>query len=119
MFLEIGAKAGITGLAGLAIKDVADKMTSDELEHLVTLQMMGNDEITEKCLSPLQDKYDSDSDSAPNVGANLTDAEKAEYSGAGSGAPGGWEPRDEENARNNESSQNNNFDRFKKDDLFS
>lgn len=55
--LEIGAKAGITGLAGLAIKDVADKMTSDELEHLVTLQMMGNDEITGKYLSSLQDKY--------------------------------------------------------------
>jgi len=57
MFLEIGAKAGITGLAGLAIKDVADKMTSDELEHLVTLQMMGNDEITRKYLSSLHDKY--------------------------------------------------------------
>ncbi|WP_336756989.1 hemagglutinin repeat-containing protein [Pantoea sp. USHLN298] len=102
--LEIGAKAGITGLAGLAIKDVADKMTSDELEHLVTLQMMGNDEITGKYLSSLQDKYGSDSDSAPNVGANLTDAEKAEYGGAGSGTPGGWEPQDEENARNNASS---------------
>ena len=55
--LEIGAKAGITGLAGLAIKDVADKMTSDELEHLVSLQMMGNDEIAGKYLSSLQDKY--------------------------------------------------------------
>lgn len=41
--LEIGAKAGIAGLAGAAIKDVADKITSDELDHLVTLEMMGND----------------------------------------------------------------------------
>jgi len=106
--LEIGAKAGITGLAGLAIKDVADKMTSDELEHLVTLQMMGNDEITGKYLSSLQDKYGSGSDSAPNVGANLTDAEKAEYGGAGSGTPGGWEPQDEENARNNEAHSSTN-----------
>lgn len=55
----------------------------------------------------------------PNVAKDLTDAEKAELGGAGSGAPGGWEPQDEENARNNESSQNNNFDRFKKDDLVS
>jgi len=102
--LEIGAKAGITGLAGLAIKDVADKMTSDELEHFVTLQMMGNDEITGRYLSSLQDKYGSDSDPAPNVGANLTDVEKAELGGAGSGTPGGWEPQDEENARNNASS---------------
>ncbi|WP_426608457.1 VENN motif pre-toxin domain-containing protein, partial [Pantoea anthophila] len=35
--LEIGAKVGMAGLAGAAIKDVADKMTSDELGHLVTL----------------------------------------------------------------------------------
>ncbi|WPU24796.1 VENN motif pre-toxin domain-containing protein [Cedecea neteri] len=35
--LEIGAKAGIVGIVGAAIKDVADKMTSDELEHVVTL----------------------------------------------------------------------------------
>ncbi|HCV65646.1 MAG TPA: filamentous hemagglutinin [Serratia sp.] len=55
--LEIGAKAGIAGLAGAAIKDIADKMTSDELDHLVTLKMMGNDEITGKYLSSLQDKY--------------------------------------------------------------
>ncbi len=55
--LEIGAKAGIAGLAGTAIKDIADKMTSDELDHLVTLRMMGNDEITGKYLSSLQDKY--------------------------------------------------------------
>lgn len=55
--LEIGAKAGIVGLAGAAIKDVADKITSDEMDHLVTLEMMGNDEITGKYLSSLQDKY--------------------------------------------------------------
>jgi filamentous hemagglutinin len=54
--LEIGAKAGIAGIAGAAIKDVADKMTSDELDHLVTLEMMGNDDITGKYLSSLQDK---------------------------------------------------------------
>lgn len=57
--LEIGAKAGIVGLAGAAIKDVADKMTSDELEHLITLEMMGNDEITGRYLRSLQDKYAS------------------------------------------------------------
>jgi len=78
--LEIGAKAGIAGLAGAAIKDVADKMTPDELDHLVTLQMMGNDEITGKYLSSLQDKYapantggDQIADSGPtNTGGNQT-----------------------------------------------
>ncbi|WP_317618738.1 hypothetical protein [Dickeya oryzae] len=57
--LEIGAKAGLAGLAGVAIKEVADKMTSDELDHLITLQMMGNDEITGKYLRSLQNKYAS------------------------------------------------------------
>lgn len=104
--LEIGAKAGIAGLAGAAIKDLADRMTSDELEHLVTLEMMGNDEITRKYLSVLQDKYGSDNVSNPNIGKDLTDVEKAELGGAGSGTPGGWEPQDEENARNAESQSN-------------
>lgn len=38
----------------------------------------------------------------PNVGKTLTDAVKAELGDAGSGMLGGWEPQDEENARNNE-----------------
>ncbi|MGM7892214.1 polymorphic toxin type 33 domain-containing protein [Yersinia enterocolitica] len=74
--LEIGAKAGIVGLAGVAIKDVADKMTSDELDHLVTLEMMGNDEITGNYLSSLQDKYapshTGNNDGQVNAGPNHT-----------------------------------------------
>ncbi len=74
--LEIGAKAGIVGLAGAAIKDVADKMTSDELDHLITLEMMGNDEITGKYLSSLQDKYapshTGNNDGQVNIGPNNT-----------------------------------------------
>ncbi|MBA1124003.1 Contact-dependent inhibitor A, partial [Escherichia coli] len=83
--LEIGAKAGMAGLAGAAVKDMADRMTSDELEHLITLQMMGNDEITTKYLSSLHDKYGSGAASNPNIGKDLTDAEKVELGGSGSG----------------------------------
>jgi len=83
--LEIGAKAGIAGLAGAAIKDIADKMTSDELDHLVTLKMMGNDEITGKYLSSLQDKYAPGASSNPNIGKDLTDKQKKELGGSGSG----------------------------------
>ncbi|WP_269837485.1 hemagglutinin repeat-containing protein [Enterobacter cloacae] len=101
--LEIGVKAGITGAAA---KTLADKLTTDELDHLVTLEMMGNDEITSKYLSSLQDKYGSGSNSNPNIGKDLTDGEKAELGGAGSGTPGGWEPQDEENARSTESQPN-------------
>ncbi|EFB3526136.1 TPA: VENN motif pre-toxin domain-containing protein, partial [Escherichia coli] len=83
--LEIGAKAGMAGLAGAAVKDMADRMTSDELEHLITLQMMGNDEITTNYLSSLHDKYGSGAASNPNIGKDLTDAEKVELGGSGSG----------------------------------
>ncbi|WP_267202886.1 filamentous hemagglutinin N-terminal domain-containing protein [Escherichia coli] len=83
--LEIGAKAGMAGLAGAAVKDMADRMTSDELEHLITLQIMGNDEITTKYLSSLHDKYGSGAASNPNIGKDLTDAEKVELGGSGSG----------------------------------
>ncbi|MGD8106433.1 VENN motif pre-toxin domain-containing protein [Pantoea sp. FN0302] len=55
----------------------------------------------------------------PNVAKELSEAEKAELGGAGSGTPGGWEPQDEENARDKGNNQNNNFDRFNKDDLIS
>ncbi len=80
--LEIGVKAGITGAVA---KTLADKLTADELDHLVTLEMMGNDEITSKYLNSLQNKYGSGSASNPNIGKDLTDGEKAELGGAGSG----------------------------------
>jgi filamentous hemagglutinin len=86
--LEIGAKAGMAGLAGaggVALKEVADKMTAEELDHLATLSLMGNDELTGKYLSALQDKYGSENASTPNVGKDLTDSEKAEIGGVGSG----------------------------------
>lgn len=40
--------------------------------------------------------------STPNIGKGLTNEQKNELGGSSSGAPGGWEPQDEENARNNE-----------------
>ncbi|PWC22441.1 hypothetical protein DDT52_04160 [Brenneria roseae subsp. roseae] len=100
--LEIGVKAGITGVVA---KEIADKLSSEELEHLVTLQMMGNDEITGKYLGALQDKYAPDTSSNPNLGKDLTNEQKVELGGTGSGTPGGWEPQDEENARNKDSNQ--------------
>lgn len=48
----------------------------------------------------------------PNVSGNLTDEEKKELGGSGSGTPGGWEPQDEENARNKELVQYQQQNRF-------
>ncbi|WP_407657493.1 hemagglutinin repeat-containing protein [Limnobaculum xujianqingii] len=49
--------------------------------------------------------FGDDEPPVPNVGGNLTDAEKTEMGGTGSGTPGGWGPQDEENARNQENIQ--------------
>ncbi|MFI8416397.1 hemagglutinin repeat-containing protein [Serratia sp. NPDC078593] len=71
--LEIGVKAGITGVVA---KEIADKMSAEDLDHLITLKMMGNDEITGKYLSSLQDKYapsnTGNNDSQVNIGPNHT-----------------------------------------------
>ncbi|ATM85663.1 hemagglutinin repeat-containing protein [Yersinia frederiksenii] len=45
---------------------------------------------------------DKENESGPNIGKDLTEADKAELGGTGSGTPGGWGPEDEENARNND-----------------
>ena len=62
---------------------------------------------------------DDNKQSQPNVGKDMSDADKAEYGGAGSGTPGGWGPEDEENARNQPSNSNNFDGKFNKDDLVS
>ncbi|MDX6915006.1 hemagglutinin repeat-containing protein [Pectobacterium carotovorum] len=80
--LELGVKAGITGVVA---KEIADNLSSDELDHLIRLNMMGNDEITVKYLNSLQDKYGSENASNPNLGKNLTDDQKKELGGTGSG----------------------------------
>jgi filamentous hemagglutinin len=79
--LEIGVKASITAVVA---KEIADNLSSEELEHVVRLYMMGNDEITVKYLNSLQDKYGSENASNPNLGKELTNEQKAELGGAGS-----------------------------------
>jgi len=100
--LEIGVKAGITGAVA---KTLADKLTADELDHLVTLEMMGNDEVTSKYLSSLQDKYDSGNASNPNIGKDLTDVEKAELGGTGSGTGTPPPPENDSNQQNKNAEQ--------------
>lgn len=42
---------------------------------------------------------DKDGESHPNVGKDLTDEQKKELGGTGSGTPGGWGPEDEQQGR--------------------
>lgn len=55
--LDIGIKASITGIPGMTLKDVADRITADELNHITTLSTAGNPAITGHYLSSLPDKY--------------------------------------------------------------
>jgi len=53
--------------------------------------------------SIVEERDDAAKSRDPNVAKDLTDAEKAELGGSGSGTPGGHEPEDEESGRNNSS----------------
>ncbi|SFO10436.1 filamentous hemagglutinin, partial [Xenorhabdus japonica] len=80
-------------------------------DHLITLLMVGNDEITQRYLNRLQEKYAPGKSIKPNIGKGLTADQKAKLGGASSGMPGGWKPQNEKNTRK--------FDRFRKKDLIS
>ncbi|WP_330993829.1 VENN motif pre-toxin domain-containing protein, partial [Pluralibacter gergoviae] len=54
----------------------------------------------------------SDKENPPNVAGNMTDDEKAELGGAGSGTPGGWGPDDEGKARAGENASQNDSGKF-------
>lgn len=54
----------------------------------------------------------SDKENPPNVAGNMTDDEKAELGGAGSGTPGGWGPDDEGKARGGENASQNDSGKF-------
>ncbi|MCZ3384998.1 hemagglutinin repeat-containing protein, partial [Kosakonia sp. SOY2] len=48
----------------------------------------------------ISDALKDDDSPKPNVGKALSDGDKVEAGGSGSGTPGGWGPEDEENGRN-------------------
>ncbi|MDC9591392.1 hypothetical protein PSI23_19410 [Xenorhabdus sp. XENO-10] len=106
--LEIAAKVGIVGIAA---QGIANNISQKDFDHLITLFMIGNDEVTQRYLNHLQDKYGSGKSVKPNIGKGLTADQKAKLGGASSGTPEGWEPQNEKNTRK--------FDRFRKKDLIS
>ncbi|ECE6306314.1 hypothetical protein DO967_21555 [Salmonella enterica subsp. salamae] len=56
--------------------------------------------------------FGDDNSTNPNVGKDLTDEEKNELGGAGSGSPNGWGPEDEENARGREDNEADIIDKL-------
>ncbi|WP_193751854.1 VENN motif pre-toxin domain-containing protein [Pantoea dispersa] len=104
---------------GDQVKQDADKKIASGLEG--TIKDLGHalDKATQCSFGRACSSENGEEQNQPNIGKDFSDADKAELGGKGSGTPGGWEPQDEENARDKENGSNNNFDRFKKDDLIS
>nr|WP_255467577.1 MULTISPECIES: VENN motif pre-toxin domain-containing protein [unclassified Pantoea] len=104
---------------GDQIKQDADKKIASGLKG--TIKDLGDalDKATQCSFGRACSSENGEEQNQPNIGKDLSDADKAELGGTGSGTPGGWEPQDEENARDKENGSNNSFDRFRKDDLIS
>ncbi|QGW88571.1 hypothetical protein EAAEB30_18455 [Enterobacter asburiae] len=88
--------------------DQVTKNANDKIASAVDDLFDAVDKATQCSFGRACSSDDSNQESKPNVAGNMTDNEKAEYGGAGSGTPGGWEPQDEENARNNEAHSSTN-----------
>ncbi|MFZ7142370.1 hypothetical protein ACLSY0_01255 [Avibacterium avium] len=52
--IEYGVKAGITGVIA---NEIVENISQEDAEHLITLSLMGNDEVTQKYLNYLTVKY--------------------------------------------------------------
>lgn len=87
---------------GDKVKQDADKKIASGLQGAVDDAADWLDKATACSFGRACSSDDAKQTEGPNAGKNLTDAEKVELGGAGSGTPGGWGPEDEENARNSE-----------------
>lgn len=88
---------------GDKVKQDADKNIASDLDGAIKDLGEALDKATQCSFGRVCSSDDSEKQDQPNIGKDLTDAEKAELGGSGSGTPGGWEPQDEENARNQQS----------------
>ncbi|WP_342354086.1 hemagglutinin repeat-containing protein [Gilliamella sp. ESL0250] len=66
--IEYGVKAGITAAVA---QSIADNISSEDLDHLITLLMMGNDEITNRYLKELESIYAPSTILIPNYKPRL------------------------------------------------
>ena len=118
---------GLGALLGIGVAETAlDNLSASEQQYVLGVAMSGRadlidaltpeqraayDYIVEQdkqgsfSLLPAQQSSTGEASSKPNVSKDLTNEERAEIGGSGSGTPGGWEPQDEENARNQQSSE--------------
>lgn len=103
--LAIPAPVPVPGVPvgpGNEAKQDADKKIASGLQGLLDDALDTLDKATQCSFGRACSSDDTEQTYGPNVGKNLTNEEKAEFGGTGSGTPGGWEPQDEENARSSE-----------------
>nr|WP_305961325.1 MULTISPECIES: hemagglutinin repeat-containing protein [unclassified Pantoea] len=84
---------------GDKVKQIADKNIASGLKEGLNNVTDLLDKTTACSFGRACSTDDSEEADGPRAGANLTDAEKNEYGGVGSGTPGGWEPEDEQQGR--------------------
>ncbi|MDJ6851810.1 hypothetical protein LED50_20710 [Salmonella enterica] len=90
---------------GDKVKQDADKKIASGIQGVIDDATDWLDKTTQCSFGRVCSSDGTKQTDGPNVGKNLTDTEKVELGGAGSGTPGGWEPEDEENARNSGNSK--------------
>ncbi|GAB7263870.1 hypothetical protein DZJ_04200 [Dickeya ananatis] len=89
---------------GDKVKQDADKNIASGLQGGIDGVADWLDKVTQCSFGRACSSDDAGQESKPNVAGSMTDKEKADLGGVGSGTPGGWGPEDEENSRNSDSS---------------
>jgi filamentous hemagglutinin len=94
---------GLSVGPGDQVKQDADKTIASGLDGAIKGLGDAVDKATQCSFGRACSSEEGEKKSQPNAGKELTDEQKKELGGTGSGTPGGWGPEDEEGARNNES----------------
>ena len=97
---------------GDKVKQDADKKIASGLQGVIDDATDWLDKTTQCSFGRACSSDDSAQTEGPNAGKNLTDAEKAELGGSGTGTPGGWGPEDEGKARAGENASKNDSGKF-------
>ncbi|ALR75094.1 hypothetical protein [[Enterobacter] lignolyticus] len=86
------------------MKQDADRKIASGLQGVIEDATDWLDKVTQCSFGRACSSDDPGQESKPNVAGSMTDKEKAEIGGAGSGTPGGWGPEDEDKGRNSSTS---------------
>jgi filamentous hemagglutinin len=97
---------GLSVGPGDQVKQDADKTIASGLDGAIKGLGDAVDKATQCSFGRACSSEEGEKKSQPNAGKDLTDEQKKELGGTGSGTPGGWGPEDEEGARNNEAARN-------------